>query len=39
MSKKRLKFDKVEVNKEEFHASKQPIVFRLFSKCKSHIKI
>ena len=39
MSKKTLKFDNVEANKEEFHASKQPIVFRLFSKCKSNINL
>ena len=29
MSKKELKFDKVEVNKKEFHASEQPIALNL----------
>ena len=29
MSKKTLKFDDVEVNKKEFHASKQPIALNL----------
>ena len=29
MSKKTLKFDNVEVNKKEFHASRQPIALNL----------
>ena len=29
MSKKALQFDNIEVNKKEFHASKQPIALNL----------
>ena len=39
MSKKTLKFDNVEVNKTEFHASKQPIALNLNQIRKSDMNV
>ena len=39
MSKKTLKFDNVEVNKTEFHASKQPIALNLSQIRKSDMNV
>ena len=39
MSKKTLKFDNVEVNKTEFHASKQPITLNLNQIRKSDMNV
>ena len=39
MSKKTLKFDNVEVNKTEFHASKQPIALNFNQIRKSDMNV